>query len=324
MARKTKLISLFFITIFIFFIINFNNNISAEQGLISSINNQNLIASNKDSVNITNASNNFVNNSNNSVNTPKTSQGRLAIKLSIDSIDSLKVSQGDTIAQGEVIAIKNDLKDKLSKKLSSLKFDKELLLNSQPTPPSEPLEIPPLSVLPPISYLEYEADIERKKIEIDFIQDSIDLKNTEIEYLLSLEHLDNKIIEHEKSKLSSLDKELTIATKNYQLAVGRLESAKNDRKYREYQSKLNQNKRIESINQQKLNYDRQVADYKRDLSSYSIRVAEIDQNINDVIESINSETKILSSYSGVIRRINVTDQGTNGYLNVEISLIPNK
>lgn len=297
MARKSKLISLFISTIFILFFITFNNN----NGQLTLANNQ------------TNTS-----------PTSKTSQGRLTIKLSIDSIDSLKVSENDAIEKGEVIAIKNNLKNKLSKKLSSLKFDKDLLLNSKPTPPSEPLEVPPLSVLPPISYLEYEADIERKQIEIDFIQGSIDVKNKEIEYLLSLEHLDNKIVDHEKAKLNELKQKLTISTKDYQLSVGKLESARNDRKYREYQSKLNQNKRIESINQQKLNYDRQIADYKRDLSNYSIRVAEIDQKIDDLIQSINSETKILSSYSGIIRRINVTDQGTNGNLNVEISLIPSK
>ena len=184
---------------------------------------------------------------------------RLNINVAIDSPEDIKVNEGDEIKKGQIIATRDKTKNQLlsqkEKLLSSLNKVKTL----KPLPPTAPLEVPPLSILPPISYLEYEAEIEKKKIAIDFINDEIRVKNEEIDYLSQLAELDEKVIHHEKAKLGKLRQKLTIASKEYQLAKGKYESAKSERKYQEYQANLDKVRRIENINQQRQNYERELS-----------------------------------------------------------------
>jgi hypothetical protein len=75
-----------------------------------------------------------------------------------------------------------------------------------------------------------------------FIENQIILKQEQIDYFKSLENVDTSIIKHEESKLNKLKEKLAIALKNYQLAQGKLETAKNQRNYQEYQEKVNQSR----------------------------------------------------------------------------------
>ncbi len=249
---------------------------------------------------------------------------RLTIKIGVESPEDLKISEGEVINKGQIIGTREKLKTRLYKQLDDTKTAQKRLINLKPLPPNLPKEIPPLAILPPISYLEFEADIERKKIAITFIEDEIKVKQSEIDYLSSLEELDKQVIAHEKAKLKKLKEKLTIASKDYQLSQGKFESAKNQRKYQEYQAQLDKTRRIENINQQRLNYDRQLAIYKKELTDYEIKLKTLNDEINEITEAIANDTNIISPYSGTIRRIKLTNQSPDGTINGEISLIVKK
>ena len=249
---------------------------------------------------------------------------RLSINIAIDSPEDIKVNEGDEIKKGQVIATRDRKKRELANNLFRLKSSLEKIKTLQPLPPNPPLEIPPLTVLPPISYLEYEADIEKKKIEIDFINEEIKIKNEEIKYLSELPELDEKVINHEKAKLEKLKQKLTIATKEYQLAKGKYESAKSQRKYQEYQANLDKVKRIENINQQRQNYERELALYQQRKSEHEIKINELNNQISVVDEKLKTLSNSTSPYSGTIRRIKLLSQSPDGIINAEISLMVNR
>ena len=248
---------------------------------------------------------------------------RLTINISVDSPDDVKISEGVKLRKGQIIATRDKLKTRLFNELENAKTSKDKLINLKPLPPNLPQEIPPLSVLPPISYLEFEADIEKNKTAIAFIEDEINSKNEEIKYLSSLPNLEEEVIKHEQAKLKKLKQKLITKTKEYQLSQGKFETAKNQRKYQEYQAQLNKTRRIENINQQRLDYDRQLAIYKKELIDHEINLKTLDKEINELTNAIANSTNSISPYSGTVRRIKFINQSSDGIINAEISLLVN-
>ncbi len=268
---------------------------------------------------ITNNSNHIIQNKED-ITKPK----RLSINIAIDSPEDIKVNEGEEITKGQIIATRDKTKNQLSSQKEQLISSLNKVKTLKPLPPTAPLEVPPLSILPPISYLEYEAEIEKKKIDIDFINDEIRVKNEEIDYLSQLPELDEKVINHEKAKLGKLRQKLTLATKEYQLAKGKYESAKSERKYQEYQANLDKVRRIENINQQRQNYERELALYQQRKSEYEIKINDLNNQINAVNKDIETITNSISPYNGTIRRIKFLNQSPDGTINAQLSLMVNE
>ena len=107
--------------------------------------------------------------------------------------------------------------------------------------------LPAIKALPPNSYLEQEAMVEKTKASIASIESQIELKEREIEYLKAVKYLDPIILDHETVKLNELKLKHTSAMKDYQLAMGKLQTAKDSRAYQEYQASLATARRVEQI-----------------------------------------------------------------------------
>lgn len=75
-----------------------------------------------------------------------------------------------------------------------------------------------------------------------------------------LPNLEPIILEHEQAKLKQLKLKHTAAVRDYQLAVGKLQSAKNQRAYQKYQASLEAARRVEEVNQARSSYERQLAE----------------------------------------------------------------
>ena len=75
--------------------------------------------------------------------------------------------------------------------------------------------------LPPVSYLEHEAAVEKTKSAIASIESQVELKQSEISYLSGVKNLDPIILEHEQAKFKQLKQEHTAAVREYQLAMGK-------------------------------------------------------------------------------------------------------
>ncbi|MGV2826938.1 hypothetical protein [Myxosarcina sp. GI1(2024)] len=154
--------------------------------------------------------------------------------------------------------------------------------------------------LPPVSYLEHKAAVEKTKAAIASIESELELKQEEITYLKGVKNLDPIILEHEQAKLKQLKQQHTAAVRNYQLAMGKLQSAKDSKKYQEYQASINSARRVEEMNQARLNYQRQLAEYEQRLTDREYQVTQLQEKLNNVENAVREAMP--EAYCNFIRR----------------------
>ena len=91
---------------------------------------------------------------------------RLNITVNISEPDDLKVSEGERIEKGEIIADREREKNRLTAQQKQLQLSLDRLKAASITPPAAPIEVPTVMALPPVSYLEHEAAVEKTKAAI--------------------------------------------------------------------------------------------------------------------------------------------------------------
>jgi chromosome segregation ATPase len=222
-------------------------------------------------------------------------------------------------------------KTRLTSQQQILQLSLERLKAAIVTPPTPPAPTPLVKALPSVSYLEQEAAVEKSKAQIASITSELDLKKQEIDYLSQVPNLDPIILEHEQTKLDELKRNHTAAVRDYQLAMGKLQTAKDNRKYQEYQASVSEAHRIEQMNQSRLNYQRQLAEYEQRLADREFQVSQLQARLNDVENALSgaapsaiaSLAQVKAPYSGTVRRIRWLGQSSDGSLTAEVTLMVN-
>jgi hypothetical protein len=252
---------------------------------------------------------------------PSTSPRRLTVTVNVAEPADLKIKEGQKIKVGDLIADRELQRSRLSFQKQQLKISLTRLETANITPPAPPTATPTVNSLPPISYLEHEAAVEKSKSAIASVSSELDLKKQEIDYLSKLPNLDSVILEHERAKLAELQRNHTAAVREYQLAIGKLQSAKDGRKYQEYQASVDQVRRVEESNQTRLNYQRQLAEYEQRLTDREFQVTQIKTKLNEVDNAIASLAQVKAPYAGTVRRVKFLGQNPDGSLSAEITLM---
>jgi multidrug efflux pump subunit AcrA (membrane-fusion protein) len=255
---------------------------------------------------------------------PTTSPRRLTVTVNVAEPSDLKIKEGQQVKVGDLIADRERERSRLSFQQKQLKISLTRLETANITPPAPPTATPTITSLPPISYLEHEAAVEKSKAAIASVSSELDLKKQEINYLSKLPNLDPIIIEHERAKLAELQRKHTAAVRDYQLAIGKLQTAKDSRKYQEYQATVDQARRVEESNQTRLNYQRQLAEYEQRLTDREFQITQIKTKLNEVENAIANLSIIKAPYSGTIRRIKWLGQSPDGSLTAEVSVMVNR
>lgn len=257
--------------------------------------------------------------------------------LEISEPSDLKVKVGDAVSAAQIIADQDQERKRLTLKKEELRLAIARVESQKISPPQKsvdpekPKEVPELGQLPPFSTAEYEATISKTELELKRAQNTLDLKQRQIDYLRGLQGIDPAVLEHESTQMTELQTKLEVAQSELDLANGRLETAKNKRKQEEYQHSLNIARRVEEANQAKSFYQKQVTEnqinYQRLLSTYEKEIRDKDYQLTQLkLQSSSIDDKlaqlavIRSPYSGQIKRIKFTGQ-TDNKLNVELSLI---
>ena len=249
--------------------------------------------------------------------TPK----RLKITVKVSEPDDLKVSEGEEIVAGEIIADRERERSRLTAQQKQLQLSLDRLKAASITPPAAPQAVPTVMALPPISYIEQEAAVEKTKSAIASIESEVELKQSEINYLSGVKNLDPIILEHEQAKLKQLKLNHTAAVREYQLAMGKMQTAKSDRSYKEYQASINTARRVEEMNQARLNYQRQLAEYEQRQTDREFQVTQLQEKLNNVENAIATLSVIKSPYAGTVRRIKWLGQSPDGTLSAEVTLM---
>ncbi len=249
---------------------------------------------------------------------------RLTITVKIAEPQDLKVSEGSQIKTGQIIASRDREKQRLQAQKRQLNLSLQKLQSYQPLPPTPPSLPPAIKALPPNSYLEQEAMVEKTKTAIASVESQIEVKEKEIEYLQAVENLDPIILDHEQVKLNKLKLKLTEAIRDYQLAIGKLQTAKDSRAYQEYQASLATARRVEHINASRSSYERQMAEYQQQLAGREFQEAQLQGKLNEVENAIANLSVVKSPYDGTVRRIKWLGQSPDGSLTAEITLMVRK
>jgi hypothetical protein len=256
-----------------------------------------------------------------STDSTTTSPRRLTVTVRVQEPEDLKVKEEDTIKAGQVIADRERERTRLTSQKQQLQLSLQRLKTSTITPPTPPQPVPVVKALPPISLAEHQAAIEKAKVAIASVESEIELKQQEIAYLSELPSLDPIILEHEQVKLKELKQSHTEAVRDYQLAVGKLQSAKEGRAYQEYVASVNAAQRVEQYNQAQLNYQRQLAEYEQRFRDKQFQTAQIQGRLDDVANAIASLSQVKAPYGGTVRRIKWLGQSPDGSLTAEITLM---
>ncbi len=246
---------------------------------------------------------------------------RLAITVKIAEPQDLKVSEGSQVKAGQIIASRDREKQRLEAQKTQLNLSLSKLQSYQPLPPTPPNLPPAIKSLPPNSYLEQEAMVEKTKTAIASIESQIEVKEKEINYLKEVENLDPIILDHEQVKLNQLKLKHTEAVRDYQLAIGKLQTAKDSRAYQEYEASLATAQRVEQMNAVRSSYERQLAEYQQQLAGREFQEAQLKGKLNEVENAIANLSVVKSPYDGTVRRIKWLGQSPDGSLTAEITLI---
>lgn len=256
-----------------------------------------------------------------SLTTSESSPRRLAVTVKVQEPQDLKVTEGSQVKKGQIIAARDREKQRLESQKGQLTLSLQKLQSYTLLPPTPPQPVPAVKALPPMSYLEHEAAVEQAKTAITSVESQIETKKQEIAYLKDLPNLDPIILEHEQVKLNELKLKHTAAVKDYQLAVGKLQTAKNQRDYQEYQASLEAARRVEEVNQARSSYERQLAEYQQRLGDREFQVASVKGKLQEVENEIATLSVVKSPYDGTVRRIKWIGQAPDGALTAEVTLM---
>jgi hypothetical protein len=272
------------------------------------------------------------------VATPQQQSGRLhKMTLQVSEPNDLKVKAGDNIAAAQIVADQDNERKRLNLRKDELQLAIKRIENQKISPPeratdpSKPKSTPPMMPLPDISYQQYEAAIEKAKNQADQQEEIINLKRRELDYLKGIEGLDSAIIEHELNKLSKLENELKSAKAEIDLGIGKLSTAKTERRQDEYQHQLNTARRVEEENkslsfyqqqiaENQINYQRLIATFEKESRDRDYQFTQLKIQLSSVEDSIAQLAVIRSPYAGKIRRIKFLGQ-TDNKLGVELTMV---
>jgi hypothetical protein len=251
------------------------------------------------------------------LNSPK----RLTIAVSVAQPDDLKVKEGQQLQAGDLIADRGRERTRLESQKSQLSLTLQRLKTATITQPLPPAAIPAIAVLSQASYLEQEAAIAQAQSTVEQAEAAITLKQQEIDYLAQLANLDPIVMEHEQARLAELKRQHTAAVRDYQLAMGKLDSAQSSQQYQQYRHSIDKAQRVESQNQTALEYQQQLASYEQRLRDRDYQVSQVQLKLDEVNNAIATLATVKAPYAGRVRRVKWLGQGPDGSLSAEVVLL---
>jgi hypothetical protein len=250
-----------------------------------------------------------------------TTPNRLDITVNLSEPDDLKVKEGLIVKVGDIIADRQRERTRLQAQERQLQLSHSRLQSANITPPAAPQSVPPIMALPPVSYLEHQAAVAKTQSAIASYESELELKQEEIEYLSSVKNLDPIILEHERARLERLKLDHTEAVREYQLAMGKMQTAKNSRQYQEYTASIDTARRIEAQNQARGDYQRQLAEYEQRLTDREFQLTQLREKLNDIQNQIATLSVVKSPYNGTVRRVKFLGQSPDGSLSASVTLM---
>lgn len=231
----------------------------------------------------------------------------LRFNLTLSSPDDLKVRQGDTVAAGDVLADRTRDRNQLQAQQQKTQLSLQQIQAQQILDPPQPLPVPSVADLPPVSYQAQETQIAET-------EDDIDLQKRKMDLLATMPPSDvpPAMKEHEERILEQLYRDL-------ESAQAALKEAQEKTAYQAYEHSLAMARRAEESNQQRLAYNQQRQQAEQQRRDKAFQEAQLQAQLQDLDAKLVDLSTVRSPYGGTIRRVKWLGQSDNR-LTVEITL----
>jgi len=227
----------------------------------------------------------------------------IKVRVSISRAEDLRVSVGQKIKTGDVIADRKRERDALlmQKQQATLALErmKKLMWLKD-----ENLEKP---ILPDASFAEYEAAINRAAVSVESAKRAIVLQENRIEQIEKLPFpVDlTKVKQHESARLELLKGELLAAESNLNLERAKLETAKANRIYAGQKDALEINKTKMTVREQRITLEANITQIEAQIVNLNVQIVAL--------------SAVRTPFAGTVKKINWEGQN-NAEINVVITV----
>jgi biotin carboxyl carrier protein len=254
----------------------------------------------------------------------KSSTKRFKLNLTLSTPKDLRVQEGDVIQAGQVLSDRVEERARLEgqKRLIQFQLQRLSLPISKPLPVREAVAIPDL---PPPSYLEENANIDRQSVDVEIISRRRNDQQRMIDALKVLDpgSLPVATLDHEQSKFSEAEQELQKQISEKALAQGKLTKSKENYKYEQYRHSVELSKRDIESDRHKLEYQRQIQEYEKQLRDRAFQTSEATSKLQVIESQLAALAIVRSPYSGTIKKVKWLSQNDKN-LSVELVLMADR
>lgn len=229
---------------------------------------------------------------------------RLRLTLTLSAPEDLKVRQGDSVTQGQILSDRTRDRQRLDAQKQQLQIQIDRLKQPIPGPPPQQ-SIPQVAGLPVASFLDEVAVVEQAKLKVEAADRNVMQQRRMIDLLQSMPdaQLPEATIPHEEEVLAQLQQQADQARADQNFAEAKLQQAQSDRQYQEYLHSLEMSKRALQIQQQELERQNQLQQQQAEERNRSYQLAELEARMQQLDAQIISLASVRSPFNGTIQRI---------------------
>lgn len=246
---------------------------------------------------------------------------RLTLKLTLSSPEDLKIREGDRVKANQVLSDRLKERQRLEAQKRQLQIQIDRLKTPIAGPPAA-RPIPEVAGLPPASFLDEVAEVERQRVGVTQAESVVMNQQRLIDMLSSMPdgQLPEATLPHEQEVLKQKQQELDQARAELQLAEAKLAQAQQDRQYQEYLHSLEMSKRAIAIQQAALQRQAQLQQQEEQERDRSFKLAQLEAQIQQLESQLFTLSAVRSPYSGKIQRIAWKEQNDQNLM-VELTLV---
>lgn len=253
--------------------------------------------------------------------TPDTRTKRFILELSLSAPEDLKVREGDVVVVGQVLSDRTRERQRLEAQKAQVLIQLDRLKQApiKPLPPKAASEI---ANLPTPSFIEEEAEIDRKQVILQQVEQDWNRQQRKIDLLQGIDpkELPPSTLPHEQEKLRQRERDVKQAKAELELVRAKLDRAKENYQYRQYDHSLEVSKRSIDIERQQQEYQRQLQEYEQQERDRTFQLAQVNVQLQNLETQLTNLSIVKSAYNAKVQRVRWKGQN-NQILTVELTLI---
>jgi len=248
-------------------------------------------------------------------------QKRLVIRITLSHPSDLLISESEVVTEGQVLADRVNDRERLQVQLEKVLL--QIAQVSQPVTPPPPMRpVPELAGLPPTSFLDEAAAVERAVVVVESHRRRVENQQRLLDMLSNqpVENLPQAVIPHETVVLDQLRQELAQAEADHQLEIAQMQQAQAEQQFQEYEHSVRISNRQLQMQQAELQRSEQVGRLQEAERDRQFKLSQLEATRGQLETQLFSLSAIRAPFAGTIQRISWEGQNDQALI-VELTLI---